>query len=107
MRIGALRNRMTLQQPLVSANTGGSYEESAAVWMDVAQIWAGITLISSRTVQANAEAATHEIVARWRPDFANGQRLVLDNKYYLVRAVLRDDTNNVFARLLVDENLNM
>lgn len=77
MRIGPMRERLTLQQD--QGTTQDAYGQPVANWQDVATVWAEVTPTSGmeRFVQGAAQEtaiATHRVRIRYRSDVGPGMR---------------------------------
>jgi len=91
--IGRLRQRVTLQRPVLNADSSGGASSS---WVDVQSLFADITPLSGGE-KAQAErlvnAVSHRVVVRAGLAVAAGQRLVWRGQVLRIQAVL-----NIAAR---------
>lgn len=106
MRIGRLRNRLTLQTRVGSQN---SYMETEYVWTDFATVSAGIEPLQGTEKIAQAQnrgEVTHRIVMRYREGIVSTMRAVFKDRIFIFEAVLNRDERNreltVLAREVVD-----
>jgi SPP1 family predicted phage head-tail adaptor len=90
-RIGAFRNRFTIEQSVRVADGSGGYSES---WIAVGEIWGLIRAIGgTERFQHDRMAGTvsHEIVVRHRDGLTPGLRLRIGLHRYHLRAVFAAD----------------
>lgn len=111
MRIGALGQRITLQQrSLAQDATGGQL----TTWTDVATVWAEVMPLSGRELiaaQAVASETSHQITLRWQPVFADpktitAMRVVYHGRHFNIGAAINEDERNRTLVLLVSEGVN-
>ena len=111
MRIGALGQRITLQQRTVAQDaTGGQL----ATWTDVATVWAEVMPLTGRELiaaQAVASETSHQITMRWQPAFADpktvaAMRVVFNGRHFNINAAINEDERNRTLTLLVSEGMN-
>ncbi len=103
IKIGNLRQRVSIEEPLRTGDGGGGAQES---WVELAQVWAQIRpLNGSERAEADGIAGkvSHEIVMRFRADIAPEHRLFYDGRIFDIRAVLDLDERRRFLRCLVEE----
>jgi SPP1 family predicted phage head-tail adaptor len=97
-----LRQKLTLQSEVRTADTAGGYVRA---WEDVADVWAEITPISSRekliAMQIESEI-THRMTIRARTGVEASQRLNGDGRIFYIRSVTPVERNSVLE-LLVEE----
>jgi SPP1 family predicted phage head-tail adaptor len=90
-RVGAMRNRFTIEQSVRVADGSGGYIES---WIAVGEIWGYISAIAgSEHFQHDRMAGTvsHEIVVRHLDGLTPGLRLRLGLHRYHLRALFAAD----------------
>lgn len=76
MRVGQLRERVTVQQFTETRNGIGAAVKS---WSDVAEVWAEVRTPSGRELMAAAQmhsVLTHMITIRYRDDITAAMRVV-------------------------------
>lgn len=103
IRIGNLRQRVSIERPVRTSDGGGGAQES---WELVAEVWAQIRPLSgSERVEADGLAGkvSHETIIRYRDDVEPEQRLAFDSRLFDIRAVLDVDERRRFLRCLVEE----
>ncbi len=102
--LGKLRQRITLQQEVRTADLGGG---ASLLWQDVAMVWAEIEVLRGfENVQAQAlqSQVNAKIHIRFRSDVHAGMRAVLGNKIYVLEAVYDPDGMRRFLILLARES---
>jgi SPP1 family predicted phage head-tail adaptor len=90
-RIGALRRRVTLEQPVRTADGGGG---AVVMWETVADLWAAIRAIGGEErLRADQIAGriTHEIWIRHCPDVAPAMRFRQGSRIFEIAAVLETE----------------
>ena len=101
MRIGELKQRVTIQNKTVS-NTDGS---PVVTWSDEATVWAKIHYLTGQeTYRANeiqAEANV-EITIRYRRGMMANKRIVYGDRIYNIKSVIDDDIR-VYTTLMCKE----
>jgi SPP1 family predicted phage head-tail adaptor len=103
--IGALRDRLTLEQASRVADGGGG---ATVTWETVAQVWAAIRPITGdERLRADAVAGrvTHEIVVRRRSDIVPAMRLRDSARVFEIVAVLDAGRRNRLKCLCEERNL--
>ena len=91
MQAGKLRQRVTIQQAVV---TRDSYGADAPAWQDLATVWARVVTTSgTETIgveQVALATVVHEVTIRWRGDVQPTMRLLWEGHTLLIHAVLDD-----------------
>ena len=101
--IGALRRRLTLEQPVRGTDDGAS---APRTWSPVTDLWASVTPQSGReTVLADGLAArvTHLIEIRWRASVTAAMRFRDGTTVYDIKAVRDGDPHRRRLVCLVEE----
>ena len=101
-RIGALRHRVTLEQPLRTPDGGGG---AAVAWEAVAELWAAIRPIGGdERLEADQVAGriTHTIWIRRRSGVDPSMRFRQGTRLFDIRAVL-DTEDRTRLRCLCEE----
>ncbi len=102
MRIGRLRQRVTIQDRTVSRN---SFNEEVETWAEVATVWARIESLSGTEFVATEQAGatvTHQITIRQRAGLLPTMRVLYGDHVFGVTAVL-DDLESHTTRLMCFE----
>lgn len=103
IRIGDLRERVAIEQPLRVGDGGGGAVES---WIEVAQVWARIRPLSGteRTeADAIAGVVTHEAILRYRSDLGPELRMRIGSRLFDIRTVFDIEERRRFLRCLIEE----
>lgn len=91
MQAGKLRDRVGIENPAtVSDGAGGA----TTTWVNVATVWANITLVNARENRAaeqRAEKITHKITLRYRDDINATMRLVSGARIFEIEAITNED----------------
>src|SRR5574341_254423 len=94
MRIGDLRQRITLESPTLTGDAMGS---SMMVWADEGTVWAAVWPISAQEqIQSagTAMVATHRVQMRYRSDLLPTWRVKFGERYLaIVSLVNRNELN--------------
>ena len=101
--IGALRRRLTLEQPVRGTDDGAA---AALTWTGVADLWASVTSQSGREIvigDGQAARITHAIEIRWRAGVTAAMRFRDGATVYDIRAVRDGDARRRRLVCLVEE----
>lgn len=101
--IGALRHRVTLEQPLRGADGGGG---AHVTWSAIAELWASVSpATGGETVFAEAVSGriSHAITLRFRADISPEMRLRLGPRVFEILAVIDVDERHRELRCLCRE----
>jgi SPP1 family predicted phage head-tail adaptor len=88
MQIGAMRERLTLEQPVRTADGAGG---AAVTWQTVTELWAHVRPISGDERLRHDQVAgrlTHEVWIRHRIGIAPAMRFVQGGRVYEIVAIL-------------------
>ncbi|KUO65533.1 MAG: head-tail adaptor protein [Alphaproteobacteria bacterium BRH_c36] len=103
IRIGDLRQRIVIEQPVRVGDGGGGALES---WTEVGEVWARLRPLGG-TERSEADAiagsVSHEAVMRYRGDLGPELRLRLGTRVFDIRAVFDIDERRRFLRCLIEE----
>lgn len=103
MRAGRLRQRVTIQEKVVTQNEFG---EEVITWTDYLTVWAAVEPLRGREfieqAMAGAEITTR-IVTRWHPGIRPEMRALHENYIYDIQAVIRVDERHREVQLLCRE----
>jgi len=83
--VGALRHRVTVEEPERAADDGGGGD---VTWATVANVWAEVVPKSGREVFESDQLGgriTHEVRMRWRADIAPDMRIIHRGRPFNVR----------------------
>ncbi len=103
IRIGDLRHRLLLEEPLRAPDGAGGAIESHAL---VAELWGHVRPVSGAerlTADRIAGRITHEIWLRHRVGVAPAMRLRLGARVFDIRAVLDIEERRRWLKCLVEE----
>jgi SPP1 family predicted phage head-tail adaptor len=104
--IGALRQRLVLEQPVESADGGGGVTRS---YTSVATLWAAVTPVSDRdAVEAEALGAevTHRVVTRMRTGITTRHRLTWGARIFRIVALRDQDGAGRFLEISAQERID-
>lgn len=94
LRAGALRRRVTVQQPVVTANALG---EPIQTWSDVVKTWASIEPTRGQeamlAMQVNA-VSLYTITLRYYPDITPQMRLLYGERQFQIQNIQNVDERN-------------
>lgn len=94
MRAGALRHRITIQEPKSSA---GALGEKIKSWSDFVTVWAAIEPFRGRELleahQREAEITTRFII-RYKSGLNTRMRLKFGSKYYKIESIINLEERN-------------
>jgi len=94
MTVGALRVRLTLEEPQLSDDGGGG---STVTWVAVTTLWGGLRVLSSREragTGGRISQVTHDVTIRHRGNVGPHMRLTYDGRVFSILAVLDDERRN-------------
>lgn len=99
MKLGRMRQRITLQNPTRTADGGGGYTETWAS-LNPAQAWARIRASSGRSGERNVSntivaQATHEVSMRFHPDVTTETRITWTDAAGRTRTINVTDVQDV------------
>ena len=103
MRIGLLRERVTLQVKTTATDVGPG---KSVTWGPLATVWAHVQpLKSGEVIQAMAmgSAVSYTVRIRYRTDVTPANRLRWDRKTLQIHSVVRVDGKTEFLELLCGE----
>ena len=103
IRIGHLRQRISVERPVRTSDGGGGAAES---WVLVAEVWAQIRPLSgSERAEADGLAGrvSHEVIMRYRDDVGPDDRIAFDGRLFDIRAALDVDERRRFLKCLAEE----
>jgi SPP1 family predicted phage head-tail adaptor len=94
MNIGQLNKKITIQQKVKVADSGGGYSKT---WQDIATTWANIKPIKSETVvraEKKQVDQTHIVTIRYRTDIQAYMRVSYKGRYFYILSTLNTDEQN-------------
>lgn len=109
MQAGKLRQRVIIEEPIVSQDTYG--EEAEPTWVTFAEVWAAVEPLSAgerytaENAQLLAEADTR-IRIRYRTGVTHKMRVSFENRLFDIQAVINLETRDREIHLLCKEKPN-
>ena len=103
--VGALRHRISLEQPARLADGGGG---AVVTWTPVAELWASIKPTSGREALVADQVAgrvSHEIHVRYRADIVPAMRFALGTRTFEIIAAIDVEERRRQLRCLCREEL--
>ena len=103
IRIGDLRHRLVLEQPVRVVDDSGGAEES---WVTVEELWAAVRPVSGQEREVSDQLAgriTHEIWVRHRTGVKPEMRFRSGQRVFEVHAVIDVAERKRFLRCLAEE----
>jgi len=103
----AMRHRVTLQQPVLTADTAGGYTRA---WTNVATLWAQIEPMTQRAISNEkfvderlAAITTHRITLRYYAGVTADMRLLYGSRIFNIVSVVNADERGVLLQILAKE----
>lgn len=99
MKIGLMRERVTIQAPIDQQNPFG---EATVEWQDVAEVWASVVGVSVRdyfSAQQSGVLVTHRIFIRAYPNLTHQHRLVWRGRQLEITSILEREMRSVYEIL--------
>lgn len=107
MRAGQLRKRIRLQQRSSAQDSSG---EQVHVWSDVATVWAEISPVTGRELQAAGavqQEASHTVTMRYRAGLDASMRILYGTRIFnIVAPPIDEDERHRQFTVLCSERLN-
>jgi SPP1 family predicted phage head-tail adaptor len=105
MKIGRLRQRITIQAYVVTRDSFGAEEPT---WTDVATVWASVTPVSGKeyfaSAQVSAEVST-KITMRYRSGITPKMRVVFGTRIFEISSVLNFEERGIELNLMCKESV--
>lgn len=106
MRIGPLRHRVNIQQPIATQNDFG---EEIITWSTLASVWANVLPASGRESYVSAgeqqlAVITHRVQLRYRTDLGPKMRVVWEDRYLDIESVQDPTGKRGFLMVMCREN---
>lgn len=98
-KIGALRHRVTLEEPVTSADGAGG---RSVTWSAVATLWAAIEPVGAAEVTV-ADRLDGRVTLRDRADIVGGMRLTMDGRIFRVLVAHDPDEAGRWTEILAEE----
>jgi SPP1 family predicted phage head-tail adaptor len=101
--VGAMRERVTLQQPVRMTDGGGGADTS---WTEVATLWAAVLVVGGQehvAAEMLSGEVTHEVLLRYRSGVAPSMRFQWGGRTLDILAVLAPDGTRRRLRCLCRE----
>lgn len=105
MRIGNMRQRITIQKESRGGDSGGGFEEN---WTDVATRWAGVRPVTGRERETGMQLeaqVTHIVTMRYLDGLNPGMRILLKGRALNIRRVLNLEERNRWMELQCEEGV--
>jgi SPP1 family predicted phage head-tail adaptor len=106
--LSRMRHRMMLQRAELTEQQGGQFD---AAWEDVAEVWAMISPVASRSVAQEqmrdgqlVSPLTHEVHIRYRAGVEAGMRLLWGARVFDIKQVVNVQERDVMLWLLAEES---
>jgi SPP1 family predicted phage head-tail adaptor len=99
MKIGLMRERVTIQAPVDQQNPFG---EATITWEDVQEVWASVHGVSTRdyfSSQQSGVLVTHRIFMRAFPGLTHQHRLVWRGRNLEITSILEREQRAVYEIL--------
>lgn len=103
-RIGAMRHRLQLEQPITTPDDAGGAD---IAWLPVASLWASLRPLSANEVESGdglVSRITHEVMTRHRTDVTAAMRFTAGARVFSIRSVIDPFETGVWLKFLVEEN---
>ena len=103
MRLGKLRQRVTLQKPVVAI---GDYGADDITWTDVATIWANVMPLRGSEYYASMREESGvdvRINMHYRTDVSHGWRLTYEGTEFDILTVIDPDERHKYLELMCKE----
>lgn len=103
MRLGKLRQRVTLQKPVKAI---GDYGADDITWTDVATIWANVMPLRGNEYYASMREETgvdFRIYIHYRTDVSHGWRLTYEGDEFDIVAAIDPDERHKYLELMCKE----
>lgn len=105
MRIGPMRERITLQREVDTADGAGG---STIGWADIATVYARVQPASGRERLASQQlqnSITHRVTIRSRGDISCATRILWGDRPLNIRSILNLDERKEFLTIEADEGV--
>lgn len=99
MKIGLMRERVTIEEPVDQQNPFG---EATVEWRSVAEVWASIAGVSTRdylSAQQSGVIVTHRIFIRAFPGLTHQHRLLWRGRKLEITSILEREMRTVYEIL--------
>lgn len=103
--IGAMRERVTLQQESRVVDDGGGYPNS---WVAVDTVWASVKPLTGRERQLAAQTeapVSYRVTIRYRDDVTPAMRLVWGTRYLNITGIFNADQKKAYLTLECSEGV--
>lgn len=100
MRIGQLKDRITIQNYVRTPDGYGGYDET---WQDIATVWANIKPLRGREffqAQQIQSEITHKITIRYRNDIDKTCRVKYNSKTFDIKSIIDIDNKHRFLEIM-------
>ena len=103
MKIGLMRERLTIQAPVDQQNQFG---EASIAWESVSEVWASVAGVSTRdylSAQQSGVLITHRIFIRAYPGLTHQHRLVWRGRNLEITSILEREMRAVYEILAKED----
>lgn len=100
MRIGDLRDRVTIQNFIRTPDEYGGYTET---WQDIATVWANIKPLRGREffqAQQIQSEVTHKITIRYTDIVKPTSRIKYNNRIFEIKSIIDVDNRHRFLEIM-------
>lgn len=105
IRVGRLRHRLQLQQPV---ETRDDYGGAVKSFTTVATVWGAIEPLSGKEYLAIAQTqneATVRLIIRYRSSIDESWRVISGGKAYSIQSIINHDERDVYLTLMCSEGV--
>lgn len=103
MKIGLMRERVTIQAPVDQQNPFG---EATVEWQTVSEVWASVSGVSTRdyfSAQQSGVLVTHKVIMRAYPGLTHQHRLVWRGRKLEITSILEREMRTIYEVLAREE----
>lgn len=103
--IGRMKDRITLQKPVLTPDEGGGF---TTAWEDVAEVYASVIPVSAGEYLKGHQletSVTHRIIIRYREDVTPSLRIVRGAKVYDISSAVDQGGLKAYLEILAAERV--
>ncbi|SHK48897.1 phage head closure protein [Paramaledivibacter caminithermalis] len=100
MKIGELRDRVTIQENILTPDGYGGFSE---VWQDKYTVWANIKPLRGREyfeMKKVQSEITHKITIRFRNDINTSNRIKYKGQIFYIKSIIDIDNRHRFLEIM-------